>query len=444
MKVLISQKGSREHFLAAWALHQRELLAGLVTDWYAFGKQKSEIKKTEKPKPSQSLNISASQRLILNFSVSAFQRVLGRSALVARCDSIPDDLVHAFPLRSLLWKWQVRRLAAQGRIYEGYAQTDAAFAKTVAKCSIPPHDVFFGYSYASLEMLVAEKQRGVLTMLDQIDPGSVEFRIVADEMKQHPEIAGPPLEFPAAYYERNRHEWELAEIIVVNSEWTRKAIIAEGADPTKIEILPLAYEVDAEKLKAETLRPDRMSGCQDVSVSVFSPLRVLWLGQVNVRKGIHYLMEAARLLERENVHFDIVGPIGILPVAVKSAPHNMRFHGPVSRDRAAEWYQQADVFVLPTLSDGFAITQLEALANGVPVITTPNCGRVVENGKTGFMVPARDAAALSDAILHFVRDRGLAVKMTPACREAVKAYSVETYGHRLVEIIQKHSLAARR
>ena len=80
------------------------------------------------------------------------------------------------------------------------------------------------------------------------------------------------------------------------------------------------------------------------------PLRVLFLGQVNVRKGIHYLMEAARLLEQNRVaadarrlklegdhppvQFDIVGPVGILPGAVASAPGNMTFHGPVSRDCA--------------------------------------------------------------------------------------------------------------
>jgi glycosyltransferase involved in cell wall biosynthesis len=162
---------------------------------------------------------------------------------------------------------------------------------------------------------------------------------------------------------------------------------------------------------------------------------VLWLGQVNVRKGIHYLMAAARLLEHEKIHFDIVGPIGILPGAVASAPQNMTFHGPVSRDRVAEWYQQADVFVLPTLSDGFALTQLEALAHGLPVITTLNCGRVVEEGKTGFIVPARDVQALADAILKFATNCNLSASMAPACREAVKAYSVSAYGQNLVKII---------
>jgi glycosyltransferase involved in cell wall biosynthesis len=422
LKVLISQIGAREHYAVARALHQQGMLAGLVTDWYAFGGSKSRKKKVESRNNGREIR-SRKTQIYFSFQLSIFQLFGGRSraALAARAEGIPDGLVRAFPLRSLLWKWRVRRLAAQKRSHEAYLQTDSAFASAVARLKLPPHEVFFGYSYASLEMLAAEKKRGVLTVLDQIDPGAVEFQIVADEMKQHPEIAGPPPEFPAAYYERNRREWALADVIVVNSEWSREAIIAEGANPAKIEILPLAFEaaqsaqgkaerrkqiveignkeVESGKQKIESKNEFQIS---DFSISAFSPLRVLFLGQVNVRKGIHYLIKAARLLEREKIHFDVVGPIGILPAAVTSAPRNMTFHGPASRDRAAEWYGQADLFVLPTLSDGFAITQLEAMAHGLPVITTPCCGEVVSDGVDGFIVPPRDADALARVFQRYL------------------------------------------
>jgi glycosyltransferase involved in cell wall biosynthesis len=242
-----------------------------------------------------------------------------------------------------------------------------------------------------------------------------------------------------------RREWEIADVIVVNSEWSCEALVSEGVNPAKIEILPLAYEENAEKLPGEVAN-QRLHGPGKAGNTSPRPspqsgegvLRVLWLGQVTPGKGIYYLIEAARLLERETVHFDVVGPIGILPAAVASAPRNMTFHGPVSRDRTAEWYRQSDVFVLPTLSDGFALTQLEALAHGLPGIATPNCGRVVEEGKTGFIIPPRDAHALADAILKFAADRNLSAAMAPACRNDVKAFSVEAYGKQLVEIVEKH------
>jgi glycosyltransferase involved in cell wall biosynthesis len=399
LKTVVAQIGAREHYAIARALHQQGLLAGLVTDWYA---------------------------------PAWLQQIGGKrlsSAKAARCDELPDELVRSFPLRSLWWKWKVRQATRRGATHDIYTQTDAAFA-AAARLNLPKHDVVFSYSYASLELLEAEKKRGVLTVLDQIDPGPAEFRLVAEEMNRNPDIAGPAPEFPAAYYERNRREWELADVIVVNSEWSREALIAEGANPAKIEILPLAYEPATASANA---RQDRNSN---------SPLKVLWLGQVNVRKGIHHLIAAARLLQNENVQFDVVGPLGIRPGAVASAPANLRFHGPASRDRAAEWYRQSDVFVLPTLSDGFALTQLEALAHGVPVIATPNCGRVVEDGKTGFIVPARDPQALAEAVMRFVRNRNLAESLRRDCLETVKQFSVATLGARLVDLFQSRLATA--
>jgi len=402
VKIIVSQIGAREHFAAARALFQQGMLAGLVTDWYA----------PESGFARKSLDVLGKRT--------------AASALGAECREIPRGMVHSFPVRSLIWKWRINRLAARGRLYDAYTETDRAFATAVSRCNLPPHNVFFGYSYASLETLAAEKKRGVLTVLDQIDPGAVEFRLVAEEMQRHPELAGLPEPFPSGHYDRARREWDLADVIVVNSAWSREAVIAEGGDPAKIEILPLGFEA-GERPRSSGLQP-RRSG----------PLQVLWLGQVNVRKGIHYLLEAARLLKNEAIEFKVAGPVGIRRSAVDAAPKNVRWLGRIPRSEAAALYDQSDVFVLPTLSDGFAITQLEALAHGLPVITTPNCGRIVEDGITGFIIPVREPQALVEALLRFLRDPGLAREMAPGCREAVKAYSINNYGQNLVKIIDRH------
>jgi len=161
------------------------------------------------------------------------------------------------------------------------------------------------------------------------------------------------------------------------------------------------------------------------------------LGQVNVRKGIHYLIEAARLLLNEPVEFTVAGPIQIQPAIVAGAPGNMTWLGAVPRNLAPELYRQHDVFVLPTLSDGFAITQLEAMAYGVPAVVTLNCGKVIEEGRTGFIIPAQDAHALSDALMNYVRQPTLGVEMTSRCIETAKMFSINSYGKRLIEIINR-------
>ena len=158
---------------------------------------------------------------------------------------------------------------------------------------------------------------------------------------------------------------------------------------------------------------------------------MLFLGQVNVRKGIHYLMQAAKLLANEPVQFDVVGPIGILPGAVASAPRNMTFHGPVSRGGAAEWYRKADLFVLPTLSDGFAITQLEAMAHGLPVVTTPCCGEVVSDGVDGFIVPPRDADALARLFLRYLAEPELLKAQQQAALVKARQFTLDRLAENL-------------
>jgi glycosyltransferase involved in cell wall biosynthesis len=159
---------------------------------------------------------------------------------------------------------------------------------------------------------------------------------------------------------------------------------------------------------------------------------------VCIRKGIQYLIEAAKLVASHPIEFLVGGSLEIAASAVKEAPRNIRFFGQVPRSQAGQFYRQGDVFLLPTISDGFALTQLEALAHGLPVIVTPNCGRVVEDGVTGFIIPPRDPEALAQALLRFVRDRALSAKMAPQCRAAVQEFSIAKCGERLVEIINKH------
>ena len=152
------------------------------------------------------------------------------------------------------------------------------------------------------------------------------------------------------------------------------------------------------------------------------PLRVLWLGQVNVRKGIQDLVAAVRMLVDAPVRIDVVGPHGPLPPGL---PDNMVFHGAVARSEAGGWYEQADVFVLPTYSDGFALTQLEAMAQGVPVIATPCCGEVVEDGVNGWLVPAGDPQALAERIRQIARNPQCLAPMRDAAQQTAARFGLD-------------------
>ena len=254
--------------------------------------------------------------------------------------------------------------------------------------------VFLSYSYTALEPFRYAKAHGWKTLLAQIDPGPVEEEIVAEEAARVPQLAAEWQPAPPEYWAFWREECKLADRIVVNSEWSREGLVRGGVPAEKISIITLAYEgVGVGRLAEPRLQrnyPDRFTSER--------PMRVLFLGLINLRKGVARLLEAARILRDEPVEFWMVGPVEIANASTIADDGRVKWFGPVTRKQAAEFYKGTDVLILPTLSDGFAITQLEAQAHGLPVIASKNCGKVVENGVNGIILDEPSAACIANAI----------------------------------------------
>ena len=117
----------------------------------------------------------------------------------------------------------------------------------------------------------------------------------------------------------------------------------------------------------------------------------------------------------------------------------MLFHGRTGRDEAAAWYERSDVFVLPTISDGFALTQIEAMAHGLPVITTPNCGAVVMDGVDGYIVPSRDSAALAQAVQRYLLEPELWHSQHKAAKIKAKQFSLAKLSEEFAKLEEKIS-----
>jgi glycosyltransferase involved in cell wall biosynthesis len=105
--------------------------------------------------------------------------------------------------------------------------------------------------------------------------------------------------------------------------------------------------------------------------------------------------------------------------------------GKVLREEALRLFRESDVFVLPTMSDGFALTQLEAMTFGMPVIATRRCGEVVEDGVDGLIVPAGDSEALAGAIARLDDDRGLVEAMSAKALVKSTMYPIEKVAERI-------------
>jgi glycosyltransferase involved in cell wall biosynthesis len=184
-------------------------------------------------------------------------------------------------------------------------------------------------------------------------------------------------------------------------------LLGEGVPPEKIELIPLAYEPQTDTRSFQRLYPR--------AFTVERPLRVLFLGQINLRKGVRQLLDAVQLLNGEPLEFWFVGPTQIrVPQELRLHPQ-CRWFGAAPRAKVDNYYRDADVFILPTLSDGFGLTQLEAQSWKLPVIASRYCGEVVRDGFNGVLLDEVSGEAIANVLRRFLR--------TPATLSAMSVRS---------------------
>lgn len=183
-------------------------------------------------------------------------------------------------------------------------------------------------------------------------------------------------------------EPKLAHYHIVASSYSQKALEFDGIKGDTIFKIP--YGVDKNKF-VESNR------CYDAS-----HLNVLFMGEVNQRKGIRQLLEAAKEINSKDVVFNIVGPgTDHCASLYESYKSYVNLLGYVSFEELLNQLRINHVFVFPTMGEGFGLVLLEAMAAGLVPITTRNCGGadIVEDGVNGFLIEVGDTAAIVEKIL---------------------------------------------
>ena len=501
MNWITSQIGAREHYAIPRELHRSGKLDSLYTDFWATAGWRMLGKLTGKSSLATRFHPELATAPVMGFNLQALKASRQRftnpyEGFLQVGEAFGKQVVKDLEKRgksvlgpSIVCRSSPTRHPSETRTTSGMTKlrSDAPF--------LVSGFVFFSYDTGFLEPARWVKARGGKAIVCQMDPARYEVDLVREEETRWPGWSRLSAEVPEAYFRRREEEWAVADLVMVNSEWTKAALIRQGVTADKIVIVPLAYEappvegrasrVESNADRVEGREPNHLevmrqtaegsprgaaqptgSGCRQSRDEGYAgrvegrgarvegykdaekdphpsslvsrrTLRVLFLGQVILRKGIQYLIEAAKLLKEESIHFDVVGPIGISEEAMKSAPPNMIFHGSVTRDRTREFYERADLFVLPTLSDGFALTQLEAMAYGLPVISTPNCGEVVTDGLDGLILPASDSSALAEAFQLLIQDPEKLRSMSDATKAKVEQFSLTRLAENLTNLEQR-------
>ena len=359
------QIGAREHYFISRELQSAGELELLITDYWATHDGSSKI-------------------------LNQFNKNLGGRMH----DEIPTDKVVSFNLSSIFFELSTKMTQVKG--WDAVINRNQWFQKkTIAHLKNlkkePTH--IFSYSYAAKDIFKYAKSRGWRTVLGQIDPGPAEEEVVLNELSTFPAYQSEWQPAPVAYWEKWYEECELADTIIVNSDWSYQALLQKGIAKSKVKIVPLSYTTPDDARSFQRIYPSQLNRDR--------PLRILILGQVILRKGIARIVEAARLLTDKPVEFIIAGPIGIYPLP--QLP-NVKWVGRVSRLEVNEYFKKADIFLFPTLSDGFGLTQLEARAWKLPLIVSRNCGTVIKDQYDGWILNEASARAIVKTILDILQN----------------------------------------
>lgn len=215
-------------------------------------------------------------------------------------------------------------------------------------------------------------------------------------------------------------EAKLADCVLAASPYVRSGLLELGLPANRVAIV--RYGLDTNSFADVKPAP--------------TPGRVLYVGAVNYLKGIPTLSAAARQLASHegSIEVHVVGPLA-RGVAGRPEFEGPCYHGQVLRLDVRRHFAEADVFVFPSLSDGFGLVLLEAMSAGLPVISTRNCADLVRHGKNGLLVPDRDPVALAEAIRSIVEDRDLRARMSHGALETAAKYTIAGYGQALADAV---------
>ena len=241
----------------------------------------------------------------------------------------------------------------------------------------------------------------------------------ADLLREEYARWGLTFPIPQAVLRRAMAEMEVADYVIIPSDFVHQTFLEHGFPESKL--LQVPFGTDTSRFRPTDGREPH-------------PFRILFVGQVGIRKGAPYLLEAWQQLGWRDAELWLLGRVSSEMKAILPSHQDVpgvRLVG-YTPDLVAA-YQSADVFAFPTIEEGSALVTYEALACGLPVITTPNAGSVVRDGVEGFLLPIRDVDALATALEQLRADERLRREMGWAARARAEEFTWEKYGDRLAQ-----------
>jgi len=343
-------------------------------------------------------------------------------------EGLPHSYVETFP-----WIHGGLALLARYGLYPSPATehldywNGIAFDEWIAHRIVKPDaecDALIAISGAALKAGRRVQARGGKYICDR---GSTharyQWRLLSEEHRRW----GVPLDiYDPRDTEREEVQYDQADCITVPSSFAARSFVAEGVPAEKLRVIPYGVRLDA---------------FEPASPPPTDEYNVLFVGQVSLRKGVPYLLEAFARLRHPRKRLRIVGPMfpHMRPLLARLPMEHVEVVGAVSRAQLARCFATSHVMVLPSIEEGLALVQGEAMACGCPVIATPNtgCEDLFTEGREGFIVPAREAAPIAERLQQLADNPEIQQQMRAAALERVRHLGGWTdYGDRWFSLLK--------
>jgi glycosyltransferase involved in cell wall biosynthesis len=232
-----------------------------------------------------------------------------------------------------------------------------------------------------------------------------QFEILRDERVR----SGVCVECPSPWIRaREAREYALADRIVALSRFAYDSLYSRGIAESRLMLLPLGADVSHFHLSDEAM------GERCARISRGEPLRVLYTGTLSYRKGLLDLYDIARTADGNRFAFRAVGPIAPEARNMINGLRTCVTLVPKQPERSLRVsYSWADLYLFPTLEDGFPAVLTQAQACALPILTTPNSAGpdIIEDGVSGWILPARNPEAFIDRLRWCDANRSRVVEM---------------------------------
>ncbi len=343
--------------------------------------------------------------------------------------AVAPDTVRTFGLH----EWIERGLTRAG-LRRAAARVNMAgnsvFAKSVCRLiEREPVAAVWGYDTSSADVFAFAKQRGIVRILDKTigDPRVYNALMKEIYAEYKPFFSSPNFAVPQAVIDIQDKEYDLADGIVVGSDFCRDTILDPLARPDlagKIDVLPYCFDDVFFKPGPPPLRPkDR-------------PVRFLFLGQAGPRKGIHLLLKAFARLPRNAATLTIVGQMQVPGATFRQYADLVTLIPTVPRAAVADYLREADCLVFPTYFEGSPITIYEALACGCAIIQSKN-SNLDAIPKSGLALERLDEESVHAALMYVIDNRDILQAWQQAAPPIAEGFTVAAYQKAVLDYLDK-------